>query len=181
MILQDINNLISQNLKYYTENKLNLLGNNILRYGSESWINLVNETRQLFNDNLIQLNEDDRFLISETDAGQIGIYENREVLLDIPWIIEEEKEEKTLDKPFRTPGHPRKKYAVYTKNDKGNVVLVRFGDPERSVKNDNPVRAQAFLKRHHCEEPGPKWRAKWWSCNIGKYHKDVGLQSGEPW
>jgi hypothetical protein len=179
MILNDVNNLITQNLKYYIENNLNLLGNNILRYGSESWLNLVNETRELFENSSIQLNKDDQFLIKETDAGLIDTYEGKEVLLDIPWIFEEE--EKPLDRPFKTPGHPRKKYAVYTKNDKGKVVLVRFGDPERSVKNHNPVRANAFLKRHHCEEPGPKWKPKWWSCNIGKYHKDVGLQSGEPW
>jgi len=98
-------------------------------------------------------------------------------------LILEQEQEKILDRPFRTIGHPRKKYAVYTKNDKGRVVLVRFGDPEprRNVKNDDPVRAKAFLKRMGCDNPGPTWKPKWWCCNIGQFHKDVGLVSSEPW
>ena len=48
----------------------------------------------------------------------------------------------TLNKPFRTPG-ANKKFGVYTKNDSGNVVLVRFGDPNMEIKRDDPDRRKA--------------------------------------
>jgi hypothetical protein len=70
----------------------------------------------------------------------------------------------TLNKPFRTPEGP-KKFGVYVKNDKGNVVLVRFGDPNLSIKRDDPKRRKSFRARHGCDKnPGPKWKAKYWSC-----------------
>jgi len=72
-------------------------------------------------------------------------------------------EGKTLNKPFRTPGGP-KKFSVYVKNDKGNIIKVNFGDPKRSIKRDNPERRKNFRARHNCDSPGPKWKAKWWSC-----------------
>lgn len=70
-----------------------------------------------------------------------------------------------LNKPFRTPSGP-KKFAVYTKNDKGNVVIVRFGDPEMEIKRDDPDRRRNFRKRHNCDNPGPKWKPRYWSCKF---------------
>ena len=69
----------------------------------------------------------------------------------------------TLNKPFRTQG-ASKKFGVYTKNEKGNVVLVRFGDPNMEIKRDDPKRRKAFRDRHNCDSPGPKWKARYWSC-----------------
>lgn len=57
-----------------------------------------------------------------------------------------------------------KKFYVYTKNDKGNVVKVSFGDPNLSIKRDDPERRKAFRARHNCDDPGPKWKARYWSC-----------------
>jgi hypothetical protein len=71
----------------------------------------------------------------------------------------------TLNKPFRTPGGP-KKSAVYTKNEKGNVVLVRFGDPNMKIKKNIPERRKNFRARHNCSNPGPKWKARYWSCRA---------------
>jgi hypothetical protein len=71
----------------------------------------------------------------------------------------------TLNKPFRTPDGP-KKFAVYVKNDKGNVVRVNFGDPEMEIKRDDPDRRRNFRARHNCDNPGPKWGARWWSCKF---------------
>jgi len=68
-----------------------------------------------------------------------------------------------LNRPFRTPSGP-KKFSVYVKNDKGHVVKVNFGDPHLEIKRDNPERKKNFRARHHCENPGPKWKAKFWSC-----------------
>ena len=70
----------------------------------------------------------------------------------------------TLNKPFRTPDGP-KKFAVYTKNGSGKVVIVRFGDPNMEIKKDNPARRKSFRARHKCDTaPGPKWKARYWSC-----------------
>ncbi len=72
----------------------------------------------------------------------------------------------TLNKPFRTPDGP-KKFAVYVKNDKGNVVKVTFGDPEMDIKRDDPERRKNFRARHQCDDtPGPKWKARYWSCKM---------------
>ena len=71
----------------------------------------------------------------------------------------------TLNKPFRTPGGP-KKSAVYVKNDKGNVVMVRFGDPNMKIKKNIPNRRKSFRARHNCDNPGPKWKARYWSCKA---------------
>ena len=71
----------------------------------------------------------------------------------------------TLNKPFRTKG-ANKKFGVYTKNEKGNVVLVRFGDPNMEIKRDDPARRKSFRSRHKCDTPGPKWKARYWSCKA---------------
>jgi len=71
----------------------------------------------------------------------------------------------TLNKPFRTPDGP-KKFAVYTKNGSGNVVIVRFGDPNMEIKRDNPERRKSFRARHNCSSPGPKHKPRYWSCKM---------------
>jgi hypothetical protein len=68
-----------------------------------------------------------------------------------------------LNKPFRTSGGP-KKFAVYTKNESGNVVIVRFGDPNMKIKKNIPARRKSFRARHNCDNPGPKWKARYWAC-----------------
>ena len=70
----------------------------------------------------------------------------------------------TLNKPFRTPGGP-KKSAVYVKSGTG-VKIVRFGDPNMSIKKNIPARRKSFRARHHCENPGPKTKARYWSCKA---------------
>ena len=77
-------------------------------------------------------------------------------------------EGKKLNKPFRTPGGP-KKFSVYVKNDKGNIVKVNFGDPSRSIKRDNPERRKNFRARHNCDsDPRAKDKTtpKYWSCKF---------------
>lgn len=77
---------------------------------------------------------------------------------------EASKENKPLNKPFRLPSGSKKKFGVYVKNDKGNVVKVTFGDPNMEIKRDDPERRKSFRARHGCDNPGPKWKAKYWSC-----------------
>jgi len=83
-----------------------------------------------------------------------------------------------LNKPFRTPGGP-KKFAVYTKNGSGKVVIVRFGDPNMKIKRDDPARRKSFRARHHCENPGPKWKAQYWACQTWRADKSVKQVAGE--
>lgn len=70
-----------------------------------------------------------------------------------------------LNKPFRTPKGP-KKFSVYVKNEKGNVVKVNFGDPNMKIKKNIPERRKSFRARHNCDNPGPKWKARYWSCKA---------------
>jgi hypothetical protein len=71
----------------------------------------------------------------------------------------------TLNKPFRTADGP-KKFSVYVKNEKGNVVKVNFGDPNMKIKKNIPERRRSFRARHNCDNPGPKWKARYWSCKA---------------
>ena len=71
-----------------------------------------------------------------------------------------------LNKPFRLPSGSKKKFGVYVKNDKGNIVKVTFGDPNMSIKRDNPERRKSYRARHGCDNPGPKWKANYWSCKM---------------
>ena len=70
-----------------------------------------------------------------------------------------------LGKPFRTPDVPKKR-SVYVKNDKGNVVKVNFGDPNMKIKKNDPGRRKNFRARHNCDNPGPRWKARYWSCKA---------------
>jgi hypothetical protein len=69
----------------------------------------------------------------------------------------------TLNKPMRGDV---KKSKVYVKNAKGNVVKVNFGDPNMKIKKSNPKRRKSFRARHNCDNPGPKWKARYWSCKA---------------
>lgn len=69
-----------------------------------------------------------------------------------------------LNDPIRTSENPNKKFKVYVRGPKGNVVVVRFGDPNLSIKRDDPERRKSFRARHNCDNPGPKWKPRYWSC-----------------
>ena len=71
----------------------------------------------------------------------------------------------SLNKPFKTPGGP-KKSAVCVK-DGNSVVVVRFGDPNMKIKKNIPARRKSFRARHQCDtNPGPKTGARYWSCKA---------------
>lgn len=66
-----------------------------------------------------------------------------------------------------------KKFKVFVKNDKGNVVKVNFGFGGKSakgkrmhIKKNNPERRKSFRARHNCDNPGPKWKARYWACRT---------------
>lgn len=71
----------------------------------------------------------------------------------------------SLGKPFLTPDGPKKR-AVYVKNPKGNVVKVNFGQKGVKIKKSNPARRKSFRARHNCKNPGPRHKARYWSCKF---------------
>lgn len=80
-------------------------------------------------------------------------------------------QEVELNKPFRTPNE-NKKFAVYVKNPKGNVVKVRFGSSDMEIKRDDPDRKSNYRARHNCDNPGPKHKANYWSCRSWSGNAD---------
>ena len=68
----------------------------------------------------------------------------------------------TLNDPIRGGS---KKFYVYVKNESGKVIKVSFGDTTGlSIKRDDPARRKSFRARHNCDNPGPKTKARYWSC-----------------
>jgi hypothetical protein len=59
-----------------------------------------------------------------------------------------------------------KKSKVFVKNDSGNVVKVNFGDKNMTIKKNIPARRRSFRARHNCDDPGPKTKARYWSCKA---------------
>jgi len=77
-----------------------------------------------------------------------------------------EAEKKTLNKPFRLKGE-KKKFGVYVKSPKtGNVIVVKFGDPNMEIKRDDPDRRRSFRARHKCDTAKDKTTPRYWSCKM---------------
>lgn len=186
----DLKNL-SEGIKYHVSNQIPLF-DNVYRVHSEAYYNLYAEARTLLKQGVLLLGETDRKMIEETDIGEYGFYLGQKVPLDSP--IEEADEEYNinplqeaeykgkkvdLNSPHRISGG-KKKFRVYTKNDKGNVVKVEFGQPGVKIAKSAAAR-KSFLARHHCDNPGPKWKANYWACNVGRYKKQLGLKFPGRW
>ena len=108
------------------------------------------------------------------DVDELGF---EEYVSEESWAAEANKGKK-LNKPFRTPGGP-KKFSVYVKNEKGNVVKVNFGDPNMEIKRDDPGRRKNFRARHNCSNPGPKTKARYWSCKMWSKKSVTKVTKGE--
>ena len=177
---------ISENLKYHIDNKLSL-SETIFRITSTSYFNLINEVRELHNNNLIKLNEDDLWFVKSNIGESVTLDNGKVVWLDIPFELDQPINEAmhrgkkvNLGSPFRTPGGP-KKFAVYVKTPGGGVKKVTFGDPNLRVKNANKKRAKSFRARHNCDQKKDRTTAGYWSCNVGRYAKKLGLKSSRNW
>ena len=109
------------------------------------------------------------FKYEDPKTGQVyeyerkGIYRKDGRVLVPARAAEYQGRKVQLGKPFRTPKGP-KKFSVYVKNPKGNVVKVNFGDPNMKIKKSDPARRKSFRARHNCDNPGPRHKARYWSC-----------------
>ena len=112
--------------------------------------------------------------------GKYGLYEGKKVPLDLPLKEAEYRGKKVeLNKPKRGGS---KKYYVYTKNKKGNVVKVSFGDTTGlKAKINNPGAVKSFVARHKCKETKDRTKASYWSCRLPRYAKALGLSGGGQW
>lgn len=180
------NTTISEGLRYCIDNNLAIYENPYRIY-SDAYFQLIQEARELYYKNLLECVDDDVELF-ESEIGKTATFNNQVVFLDAPIeednIIAEEKSKKQgqhkLGKPFRTPGGP-KKFAVYVRSKSGGVKKVTFGDPNLKIKNTNPSRAKSFRARHKCSQKKDRTTAGYWSCNVGRYAKALGLKSSTPW
>ena len=164
---------ISEGLRYHIENGISLQ-ENVFRIGSKKYLQLFAEARILLEWGNISLDENSKFLIENTDIGKFGIYEGEKVPLDLPKLNEEEDLEENKKKKKKDPpiGKPKrggsKAYYVYVRDPKTkNVKKVSFGDTTGlSIKRDDPARRKSFRARHNCSNPGPRTKARYWSCRM---------------
>ena len=166
---------ISEELEYHINENLTLT-NNVFMVYSKRYFDLINEVRDLWTRDLIHLNEEDEQMVM-SDIGKVALFEGEMVYLDAPiedddYINEAEYKGRTvtLNKPMQGDV---KKFKVFVKNEKGNVIKVNFGFGGTSakgkvmrIKKSNPERRKSFRARHNCDNPGPKTKARYWSCRA---------------
>jgi hypothetical protein len=176
---------VSEELQYHLDNKI-ALGENVFRYGSESYLNLLEEVKNLYEQNLINLNENDELIINDF-INESGDFDGSSVLLDIiheDFQINEAEykgKEVELNKPKRGGS---KKFYVYVK-DGDKVKKVSFGAKSGggnlAVKLKDPKARKAFADRHNCETKNDKTTPGYWSCRLPRYAKMLGLSGGGTW
>lgn len=159
-------------LKFLNENKNTIKTN--YRIHSEKYyehIKFLRENKEVITCNI------SKQIFENTDLGIFEEFEGQLVPLDLPFVDMLSEEDKTpeLNKPKR--GGP-KKYYVYVKNDKGNIVKVSFGAPGMDVNFADKKKRDAFVARHKCEEKTDKTTSGWWSCALPKYASMLGLKNG---
>ena len=168
--------LVSENLRYHLDNKIPLSKTVYKKY-SNSFFNLIEEVRSLYYIGMIRLNENDRSII-ESDFGKKFLLENGTIVrLEVPieeksYLSEAEYQGRKVQLGKIMQGDI-KKFKVYVKNDKGKVVKVNFGFGGKSahgkrmvIKKNNPQRRKSFRARHNCDNPGPRWKARYWACRT---------------
>jgi hypothetical protein len=167
--------LMTENMQYHIDNKKPLY-ETTLPYGSKEYLDLWVEARYLYSRGALNVEGIDLEKITETDLGEYGIFEGQLVPLDMPMYddvlneAEYQGRKVQLGKPMQGDV---KKFKVYVKNAKGKVVKVNFGFGGKSakgkrmvIKAKNPKARAAYRARHNCKNPGPRWKANYWSCKA---------------
>ena len=132
---------------------------------------LAKEMKRL-RDSIVDAIRDEETINSETVTNEVIIEDDQDFHEEFGYLAFSEDENDMfeaeyqgrkvkLNKPMRGDV---KKFKVYVKNDKGNVIKVNFGDPNMRIKKSNPARRRSFRARHNCANPGPRTKARYWSC-----------------
>ena len=170
--------VIKESIEWHLTNQVPFF-ESVFRAGSENYYKLFNNVRQQYNEGSIELTALDRALITETDIGKFDMYEGKRVPLDSPMQeAEYQGRDVDLNKPKRGG---RRKYQVYVKDPKtGNVKKVSFGDNVTGLtaKISDPEARKNFAARHRCDTKKDKTKAGYWSCNLPRYAKSLGLSGG---
>ena len=167
---------LNEGIIYNTDNNIPL-HKNPYRYGSVKFFEYFNHLRKL----KLESVSDELGYFLNSDIGKVGMYEGKAVLLDFPMLVEAEYQGKKveLNKPKRGGS---KKFYVYVKNKKGNVIKVTFGAKggggKLAVKLKDPKARKAFSDRHDCPNKKDKTKAGYWSCALPRYAKSLGLSGG---
>ena len=177
-----VKHLISEGLQYHMDKKIQL-HESVYRIGSEKHFELIREARALWVRGIINVSEDDQAIL-ETHLGNFGMYEGEAVPLDMPMVNEEKqlkesKKKKKKDPPIGKPkrGGP-KAYYVYVRDPKTKrIKKVIFGSGGLKAKIRNPKARKAFAARHRCKTANDRTTARYWSCRLPRYAKQLGLGS----
>ena len=168
---------VSEELQYHLDNRLTL-NENVFRIYSESYLNLINEVRNLYRLGFIELNENDKWIVI-SDLGKSVLSEEQSNYEDFYGSVENVDLLNEADYQGRNVQLGKimqgdiKKFKVYVKNEKGKVVKVNFGFGGKSakgkrmvIKKNNPERRRSFRARHNCDNPGPRWKPRYWACKT---------------
>lgn len=173
--IQNVDDIIT----YHLDNNI-AITENILRPYSDLFFEFYSKIKHYVYEGIVELKTDFEQEIIETDIGEFGNFNGKQVPLDIPLLFEEEDKE-TLNKPRRGGS---KKFYVYTKNAKGNVIKVSFGAKEGggnlAVKINDKDARNAFAARHNCSQANDKTTPKYWACRLPRYAKALGLKVDNP-
>jgi hypothetical protein len=179
-----VKHLISEGLQYHMDKKIQL-HESVYRIGSEKHFELIREARALWVRGIIDVSEDDQAIL-ETNLGHFGMYEGEAVPLDMPMVNEEEQldEKKKAKSKKKDPpiGKPKrggsKAYYVYVRDPKTKrIKKVSFGSGGLRAKIRNPKARKAFAARHRCKTATDRTTARYWSCRLPRYAKQLGLGS----
>ena len=165
-------NEITEAIQYHLDTGVPF-ADNIFRHTSDSFYKFFQEARVMHRNGDIEIDAVDKQIL-ETDIGMFGIYEGKEVPLDCP-LMEADKDVE-LNSPKRGGS---KKFYVYVKNDKGNVIKVEFGDTTGlKAKISDRDAARSFAARHQCDTKTDKTKPGYWACRLPWYAKALGLEGG---
>jgi len=158
---------ISEGLKFHIVNNKSII-DNVYKIGSDKFNDLLEECRDLYMNGDLELSDDDLSFIMENEYGPI---ENTNYTVG-DMLNEAEYKGRKVQLGKIMQGDI-KKFKAYVKNDKGKVVKVNFGFGGKSakgkrmvIKKNNPARRKSFRARMRCDNPGPRWKPRYWACRT---------------
>ena len=172
MVLSNYDVMISEGLQYHLDNQIPL-NENVYRYGSEEYFNIINEVRSLHKESNIDLSIMDEELVKQS-IGDKGVYEGKDVWLNFPmeevrlYEAKHNGREVSLNSPKKS-GSQNYVYVTGCLKDKSKVKKITYGSAMKDKLKD-PDRRKAFAARHGCEGLSLKDKCtkKYWACRKPK-------------
>jgi len=182
---------INESIDYHTKNNISFF-NNVFRPYSDSFFYMHRMCRILYENNKIELCDEDKYYFENFDIGKLGYFNGILVPLDTPFVNQDLLNEKKgeydgrkvdLEKPKRNPDSG-KKYYVYVKNpSSGKVNKIYFGDEKGGLtaKVNDPEARKNFASRHNCSSKKDKMKPGYWSCRLPKFKNLVKTDYNGYW